>query len=387
MIVDCLLRNILVRSSWLLLGVRASFQFQSAFAFVPSATTTGRAAILRGSLSLSPPSSSRLHSTIFTKDQKLVGERLDIDENFFGENIEVIHSHPDVFLIRNFLEIKYCDDLIEKASEKKLDQSPVVYAGKMDDTKELISLAAKGPVVWLAVLVSYFQVSGNDSVESGGSQLDFFIHAAQNYAGFLLLAVAGIVTFLKSREDGLQKLRTSTSTTLDNLDDEESGTYQFVKQSTNLFNPDPVSKKNPAKHAQYFEAPTVIRYEEGQALSPHFDANRSAETEDKNRGGQTLATLLLYLNNVEEGGQTRFGLLSPQKGERNDNDDNETLTVQPKAGDAVLFFPADKDGNFDERLEHEGCAALDTKWIARIWRHYERVPPPFGLTNSALSKL
>mmetsp|Transcript_13864 Transcript_13864/g.20680 ORF Transcript_13864/g.20680 Transcript_13864/m.20680 type:complete len:387 (+) Transcript_13864:53-1213(+) len=386
MIVDNAVRNSFAIHSWTLLAVRASFQFQSAYAFVPIATT--RAAILRGSLSTSPHSSSCLHSTIFTKDQQLVGERLDIDEIFFGDNIEAIHTDPDVFLIRNFLDTKYCDDLIEKASEKKLDQSPVVYAGKTDDMKELVSLAAKGPVVWLAVLVSYFQVSSNDSGGSGGGQLELLIHAAQNYAGFLLLALAGITAFLKSRENGLQELRTSTSTTLDDLDNGESGTYQFVKQSTNLFNPDSTAmKENPAKHAQYFEAPTVIRYEEGQALSPHFDANRSAETEDKNRGGQTLATLLLYLNNVDEGGQTRFGLLPPQNGERSNNDNNIALTVQPKAGDAVLFFPADKDGNFDERLEHEGCAALDTKWIARIWRHYERVPPPFGLTNSALSKL
>jgi hypothetical protein len=35
-----------------------------------------------------------------------------------------------------------------------------------------------------------------------------------------------------------------------------------------------------------------------QVLAPHFDANRGAEVEDANRGGQTLATLLVYLNEV-----------------------------------------------------------------------------------------
>mmetsp|Transcript_10509 Transcript_10509/g.15356 ORF Transcript_10509/g.15356 Transcript_10509/m.15356 type:complete len:137 (+) Transcript_10509:2-412(+) len=135
----------------------------------------------------------------------------------------------------------------------------------------------------------------------------------------------------------------------------------------------------------YFEAPTVIRYEAGQVLAPHFDANRSAKTEDANRGGQTLATLLLYLNDVNDGGKTRFGKLRARE---NEEDPAETkLTVQPKAGDALLFFPADKDGEFNDMLEHEGCPAVDTKWIARIWRHIDRVPPPFGLTNSALSKL
>ena len=115
-------------------------------------------------------------------------------------------------------------------------------------------------------------------------------------------------------------------------------------------------------------------------MAPHFDANRAASTEDKNRGGQTLATLLLYLNDVENGGNTRFGRLIT-------TDTDIALTVKPKMGDALLFFPADVNGMFDERVEHEGCMAVDTKWIARIWRHIERVPPPFGLTIDGLSKL
>ncbi len=333
---------------------------------------------ISGFVPLSPVSRSnhisRLHSASALND--LVGQRIDIDEKFKG--LEAIHTNPDVYLIRDFLDEQYCTDLIEKAQMKKLDQSPVAYAGKTDDMKELISLAAKGPVVWLSVAAAWFQVKD----DAAANQIQLLFNAGQNYVIFLLLAVAGITAFISSREGDLQALRTSTSTTLDNLDNDQSGTFQFVKQSADLFNPK-TDKENPAKVAQFFEAPTVIRYEAGQSLAPHFDANRSAETEDANRGGQTLATLLLYLNNVEEGGKTRFGLLPSN----DETGEEKNLTVQPKAGDALLFFPADKDGNFDDRLEHEGCAAVDQKWIARIWRHIDRVPPPFGLSNSALSKL
>lgn len=157
---------------------------------------------------------------------------------------------------------------------------------------------------------------------------------------------------------------------------------RFVKNAANLFNPNSNEKSNPAKHAQYFESPTVIRYEKDQVLAPHFDANKAAATEDANRGGQTLATLLLYLNDVENGGNTRFGRLI----DSNDSS-GDALVVKPKMGDALLFFPADENGTFDDRLEHEGCTAVDTKWIARIWRHIDRVPPPFGLSIGALSKL
>ena len=86
----------------------------------------------------------------------------------------------------------------------------------------------------------------------------------------------------------------------------------------------------------------MIRYRPGQRLAPHFDANRGADVEDAERGGQTLATLLVYLNDVQEGsgGATRFGRLD--------------LDVAPKKGQCLVFFPATADGRFDERVEHEG---------------------------------
>jgi len=116
-----------------------------------------------------------------------------------------------------------------------------------------------------------------------------------------------------------------------------------------------------------FEAVTVIRYEPGQRLAPHFDANRAASAEDAARGGQTLATLLVYLTDAEagRGGRTIFGSLG--------------LEVTPRKGDACLFFPASADGEFDGRLEHEGEPPEGTqKYIARIWKHKERVPFPYG---------
>ena len=89
------------------------------------------------------------------------------------------------------------------------------------------------------------------------------------------------------------------------------------------------------------------------------------------------------MNDVENGGNTRFGRLLVDSSDEKE----KYLTVQPKMGDALLFFPADENGGFDDRLEHEGCMAVDTKWIGRIWRHIDRVPPPFGLSTQELLKL
>ena len=205
----------------------------------------------------------------------------------------------------------------------------------------------------------------------------------QNFGVLLLVAVIGVAAFTKSRADGLQQLRTSTSTTLSTV---EGGSGAFVRRAAALFGDGAETSKAAKRETRLFEAPTVIRYEAGQVLAPHYDANRSAETEDADRGGQTLATLIVYLNDVDNGGNTRFGKLPAVTKVEGDVDDPK-LTIKPKKGDALLFFPADAKGLFDARTEHEGCAAVDEKWIARIWRHADRVPPPFGLSDSELNKL
>lgn len=297
-------------------------------------------------------------------DATMIGPHLPINEDFPG--LQRVHYNPDIYVIENFLDPKSCDDMMARAGEKNMGQSPVAYAGWTSDFKDLFELAAKGPVAWLSLIGAWWQLK--DSAEA--SQVGLVIDAVQNYLGLLLVATGAIAAFTKSRADSLQGLRTSTSTTLDDMK-ASPGACKFVQQAADLF------RGQPDREPAYFEAPTVIRYEPGQQLAPHFDANRSAAAEDANRGGQTLATLILYLNDVGEGGLTRFGRLKTEN--------QEPLIVRPLRGDALLFFPADAAGRFDERTEHEGCPAVDEKWIARIWRHESAVPPPFGLSEKELS--
>ena len=61
------------------------------------------------------------------------------------------------------------------------------------------------------------------------------------------------------------------------------------------------------------------------------------------------------MNDVAGGGRTKFGKLD--------------VAVDPRKGDACLFFPADAAGAFDDRLEHEGEAPAAEKWIGRVWVH------------------
>ncbi|MBA3477028.1 MAG: 2OG-Fe(II) oxygenase [Lautropia sp.] len=71
-------------------------------------------------------------------------------------------------------------------------------------------------------------------------------------------------------------------------------------------------------------------------------------------GGQRIATLVIYLNNVPEGGDTNFPELE--------------LSVKPRKGSAVYFEYLNAAGQLDTRCLHAGTpVAKGDKWIATKW--------------------
>ena len=99
-----------------------------------------------------------------------------------------------------------------------------------------------------------------------------------------------------------------------------------------------------------YEEAQVARYESGQEFTWHYDA---IQPNLQDESGNRIATILVYLNNVAEGGETVFKDLD--------------LIVKPKLGKALLFFPSFKSGLIDDRTLHCGSKAIDEKWIAQIW--------------------
>ena len=130
------------------------------------------------------------------------------------------------------------------------------------------------------------------------------------------------------------------------------------------------------------EEPQLVRYRTGEEFSWHYDEIPAAQLCN---GGQRMATLLVYLNDLEDdrGGGTVFrDLKSPKKRGSSDNE----LTVRPKGGTALIFFPAFKDGTPDQRTLHKGEVALDTKMIAQLWIHekeYKASVPNNNLQDDA----
>jgi prolyl 4-hydroxylase len=101
----------------------------------------------------------------------------------------------------------------------------------------------------------------------------------------------------------------------------------------------------------------VLYYPTGGEYQPHydyFDKNEEGGILHSKRGGQRVATLLVYLNTPEEGGETVFPKLK--------------IKINPKKGRAVLFYNISSDGTVDPRTLHGGAPVLSgEKWIATLW--------------------
>lgn len=130
------------------------------------------------------------------------------------------------------------------------------------------------------------------------------------------------------------------------------------------------------------EEPQVVRYKKGQEFSWHYDEVPAPQLKN---GGQRLATLLVYMTDIPKdcGGGTAF---------RDLHHGGEPLVMQPKAGTALLFFPAFRDGTPDDRTLHRSEAmTCDTeKWIVQMWVHknsYEAVLPIGNSNVAARSKM
>lgn len=287
-----------------------------------------------------------------TKTSFRLGRRTPIDASLPG--LRRVHAEPDVFVVDGFLSDAACDALVEQARGKGVERSPVAYAGWTQDAAAALRLCAGGPAAWAAFPALNAALNANVAGELGVGGVVAGVVGA--WAKGMAVCTVGVAGWLGWRYAGLREQRTSESTTLY----EGAGEAMVVACERLL-----------CSGRSRFEATTVIRYGQGSRLAPHFDANRAASAEDGARGGQTLATVLCYLNDVPEGagGRTRFGRLG--------------LDVDPRKGQALLFFPADAAGAFDERVEHEGEAFTGEggaeKWVARIWMHQDSVPYPYGL--------
>jgi hypothetical protein len=105
----------------------------------------------------------------------------------------------------------------------------------------------------------------------------------------------------------------------------------------------------------HMEPLKLTRYEVGDFFRPHQDPSKK---------GERVVTAFVYLNDVPEGGCTRFTHLRPE------------VKITPKRGMAVIFFPSrlptapkfSTGSHRDDRMLHEGMP-IDSghKDICQMW--------------------
>jgi prolyl 4-hydroxylase len=108
----------------------------------------------------------------------------------------------------------------------------------------------------------------------------------------------------------------------------------------------------------------VLRYRPGQEYKPHLDAL-------PNERNQRIVTMLVYLNDDYEGGETRF--------------DRTGLTFRGARGDALIFRNIDAAGRPDGLTRHAGLpVTAGEKLLATRWIRSQpfMLPPPRPVLNA-----
>jgi prolyl 4-hydroxylase len=109
----------------------------------------------------------------------------------------------------------------------------------------------------------------------------------------------------------------------------------------------------------------VLRYGPGGHSAPHFDfliPSNTANEASLTRSGQRMSTLIVYLNDVPQGGETVFPAIG--------------LSVAPRRGNAVYFEYANSRQQLDGKSLHAGAPVIEgKKWAMTKWVRTRRFVP------------
>ncbi|KAG4993375.1 hypothetical protein GLYMA_11G050400v4 [Glycine max] len=156
-------------------------------------------------------------------------------------------------------------------------------------------------------------------------------------------------------EESTKGIRTSSGVFMSASED-ETGILDAIEEKIAK------ATKIPRTHGEAFN---ILRYEVGQKYNSHYDAFDEAEYGPLQ--SQRVASFLLYLTDVPEGGETMFPY---ENGFNRDGnvEDCIGLRVRPRKGDALLFYSLLPNGTIDQTSAHGSCPVIKgEKWVATKW--------------------
>lgn len=168
----------------------------------------------------------------------------------------------------------------------------------------------------------------------------------------------------------LSSLKLKRSTTVDPLTGQEMVIEDRTSYGTHFtINENDFIAKLDARIAKVMNWPIekgegiqVLNYKVGAEYKPHydyFDPKQTGSARHLSNGGQRVSTLIMYLNNVEDAGETIF----PEVG----------LSIVPKKGTAIYFEYCNSLSQIDSATLHGGTPVkAGDKWIATKWMRQNR---------------
>ncbi|WP_203246364.1 2OG-Fe(II) oxygenase [Sporosarcina beigongshangi] len=110
----------------------------------------------------------------------------------------------------------------------------------------------------------------------------------------------------------------------------------------------------PIEHGEGIQ---ILKYTPGQEYKAHYDFFSSTS---KAANNNRISTLVMYLNDVEQGGETFFPKID--------------FSVSPQKGTAVYFEYFYTDKNVNELTLHGGAPVITgEKWVATQWMRKQKV--------------
>ena len=151
--------------------------------------------------------------------------------------------------------------------------------------------------------------------------------------------------------EGQAEGRTSSNVAFD-AEQEESDSFQEI--AAKLHNAIEDATGLPSEHQEPFQ---IVHYGDAEKYDQHFDAFDIGSEHlrgEAQRGGQRLFSCLVYLNDVEEGGQTSFPHLD--------------ITVQAEAGKCIYWPNVVNDGRRVKASLHASLPVTKgEKWVLVCW--------------------
>ncbi|XP_020974848.1 probable prolyl 4-hydroxylase 9 isoform X1 [Arachis ipaensis] len=165
-------------------------------------------------------------------------------------------------------------------------------------------------------------------------------------------------------EENTKGIRTSSGVFISASED-KTGTLEVIEEKIAR------ATMIPRSHGEAFN---ILRYEIGQRYNSHYDAFNPSEYGPQK--SQRVASFLLYLTDVQEGGETmfpfEFGIIILQNGSNMDGSYSYEscigLKVRPRQGDGLLFYSLFPNGTIDPTSLHGSCPVIKgEKWVATKW--------------------